>query len=292
MTRRKTRRGARSALGILYICLVAISGIFGHSAVAEILPSPTEALLHVIKGTESYHTPPQEAEIPKDKYGDEVRFGKKIFIQTYQYARRYTGNGLSCSNCHLDEGRRANAAPLWAAFGMYPLMSAREDRTVTFEERIQQCFRFALNGIAPARDAPEMRALVSYAHFLSRGVSVGKNMPGRGFPQVIRTGQDPNHNRGIEVYQKKCARCHGIEGDGILHSNGGYEIPPLWGSDSFNAGSAMATLDVLAGFIKANMPPGEEWALTDQESLDVAAYIRIRPRPWDPRKGFLRGIIE
>lgn len=292
MTRRKTRREARSAIWVLYICLVAISGIFGRIVVAENLPSPTEALLHIIKGSESYHTPPQEVEIPKDKYGDEVRFGKKIFIQTSQYARRYSGNGLSCSNCHLDGGRRANAAPLWAAFGMYPLLSARDDRTLTFEERIQQCFRFALNGIAPTRDAPEMRALVSYAHFLARGVPVGKNMPGRGFPQVIRTGQDPNHNRGIEVYQKKCARCHGLEGDGILHSNGGYEVPPLWGSDSFNAGSSMAKIDVLAGFIKANMPPGEEWVLTDQDTLDVAAYIHLKSRPWDPRQGLLRGFVE
>lgn len=292
MMRRKIGNAPRNAKGLLYICLVTLYGFSGWAAAQENIPSPTEALLHVIQGNESYHSPPQEVEIPKDKYGDDVRFGKKIFTQTPQYARRYTGNELACSHCHLDAGRRANAAPLWAAFGMYPMFRAQDDRTVSLEERIQQCFRLALNGIAPARDTPEMRALIAYAHFLAIGVPVGKNMPGRGFPQIVHTGKDPNPVRGNDIYQKHCVRCHGIEGEGVPHSKGGYDIPPLWGSDSFSAGSAFSTVDVLAGFVKANMPPTQEWLLTDQEALDVAAYIVRRSRPWDPRKGLLRSLFE
>jgi hypothetical protein len=35
------------------------------------------------------------------KYGDDVRLGKQIFTETYNYAHRYSGNDLTCSNCHL-----------------------------------------------------------------------------------------------------------------------------------------------------------------------------------------------
>src|SRR5262245_24870175 len=63
---------------------------------------------------------PDLRDLPHDKYGDLVRQGYRIFNNTPEYARRYTGNALSCGNCHLDSGRRPHAAPMWAAWGMYP----------------------------------------------------------------------------------------------------------------------------------------------------------------------------
>lgn len=38
------------------------------------------------------------------------------------------------------------------------------------------------------------------------------------------------------------------------------------------------------GFIKSNMPFGQEGSLKDQQAWDVAAYIDSRERPRDPRQ--------
>ncbi len=252
----------------------------------------TRALTEHLKGTTHYHVAPGEDTIPNDKYGDDVRLGKKIFTETYKYGRRYAGNDLTCANCHLDAGRRPNAGPMWAAYGMYPAYREKTDRSNSLEERIQQCFRFSLNGFAPALDAPELRALVSYIHFLSRGVPIGVDMPGRGYPQVVRTGSDPSPKRGGDIYKAKCTICHGANGAGEKKAGGGYTWPPLWGKDAYNKGAGMANNDLLAGFIKANMPLGQPWSLTDQEALDVAAYINLQIRPFDPRKGLLKGLFD
>lgn len=274
---------------MLPVCLLGTPGLAQDGgAPAE----PTRVLADHLKGASSYHVAPGEDTIPNDKYGDDVRLGKKIFTETYKYGRRYAGNDLTCANCHLDAGRMPNAGPMWAAYGMYPAYREKTDRSNSLEERIQQCFRFSLNGFAPALDAPELRALVSYIHFLSRGVPIGMDMPGRGYPQVVRTGSDPSPKRGADIYGAKCATCHGTNGAGVQKAGGGYTWPPLWGMDAYNKGAGMANNETLAGFIKANMPLGQPWSLADQEALDVAAYINLQIRPVDPRKGLLKGLFD
>lgn len=244
------------------------------------------------KPKEKLHIAPSDSTIPNDKYGDAVRLGKKIFTETYKYARRYAGNDLSCSNCHLDAGRKPHSGPMWAAFGMYPAYRSENNRNNTLAEIIQQCFRFNMNGIAPTLDAPEVRALISYTHFLSKGVPVGVEMPGRGFPRVPGTGYDPNPTRGGDVYKEKCSECHGKDGQGLKKDEERYVYPPLWGMDSYNKGSGMTRIEILAGFVKANMPMQQDWSLTDQEALDVAAYVNLQFRPWDPRKGVIKGLFD
>lgn len=254
------------------------------------IPQPKSAAKSEI--APRYHVPPKESEIPGDKYGDDVRLGLRIFTETPKYARRYVGNQLTCANCHLDAGRRPHAAPLWAAYGMYPAYKAKSDRNDTFEERIQQCFRFSMNGISPALDTPEMRALVSYAHFLARGAPTGVDLPGRGYPDVARTSRDPSPTRGAAAYKTKCAACHGGDGEGQKKEDGTYANPPLWGFDSYNKGAGLAQNALLAGFIKANMALGRGGSLSDQEVVDLAAFINLQLRPGDPRKGILRGMFD
>lgn len=282
-------------ISFVVAAVVLCCGLTGAACFAENIPAPAEYtrdLTDQMKGAKQYHVAPGEDTIPNDKYGDDVRLGKKIFTETYKYGRRYVGNDLSCANCHLQAGRQPNAGPMWAAYGMYPAYREKTDRSNSLEERIQQCFQFSMNGFAPAQDAPELRALVAYIHFLSKGVPIGVEMPGRGFPQVIRTGSDPSPMRGGDVYKAKCTTCHGADGAGEKKPGGGYTWPPLWGMDSYNKGAGMANNDRLAGFIKANMPLEQPWSLTDQEALDVAAYINLQIRPFDPRKGLLKGLFD
>jgi len=231
--------------------------------------------------------PRSEAELnaPRDKYGDDVLLGYRIFTQTAKFAGRYSGNDLSCSNCHLQAGFRKHAAPMWAAIGMYPAYKQANDRNITLEDRILQCFEFNLNGFAPTTDSPEVRALSSYMHFISRGAPVGVNLPGRGFAAIEHTGFDPNPTRGLHEYEKFCSSCHQADGSGKHKAKGNaYEVPPLWGRHAYNKGSSFMKIRKLAGFIKANMPPSNE-KLSTQQALDIAAYINQQIRPGDPRKG-------
>ena len=62
----------------------------------------------------------------------------------------------------------------------------------------------------------------------------------------------------------------------------GYEIPPLWGDDSFNSAAGMSRLETAAAFIRANMPIGTDYRepiLTEQQAWDVAAFVTSQPRP-------------
>jgi thiosulfate dehydrogenase len=229
--------------------------------------------------------------LPRDKHGDLVRQGFRIFSNTPRYARRYSGNALSCANCHLDVGRRADAAPMWAAWGMYPAYLGKTDRVNTFEERIQQCFRFSLNGFSPPVDSHEIRALAAYSQWLARGKPIGVELSGRGFPTVQRTGADPNPLNGSALYVRQCAVCHGDHGVGKRDSSGAYLYPPLWGMDSFNKGAGFNRIDLLAGFLKANMPYGNP-TLSDQDALDLAAWITLQERWPDPRKGLVSGLLS
>ena len=65
-------------------------------------------------------SPPAESKLPNDEFGSLVRLGREMFIHTDQLAKPYVGNALHCSDCHLDAGRKATTAPLWAAYVSCP----------------------------------------------------------------------------------------------------------------------------------------------------------------------------
>jgi thiosulfate dehydrogenase len=220
------------------------------------------------------------ASLPRDPYDDLLRLGYRLFIDTPGYAPRYSGNALSCGNCHLDAGQRPGASPMWAAWGMYPAWLPRRGRVSSFEERVQQCFRYSMNGRPPPLDSDEVRALSAYSQWLARGQTVGEELPGRGFPAVTATATpDPAH--GAALYGQRCALCHGADGAGQRQADGHYTFPPLWGPASYNKGAGMAQAGLLARFLKGNMPYGNA-DLRDQEATDLAAWIDGQDRPADP----------
>ncbi|HEX6704629.1 MAG TPA: serine O-acetyltransferase [Albitalea sp.] len=169
--------------------------------------------------------------------------------------------------------------------------AAKSDRVATLAERVQQCFTFSMNGLPPPLDSQEMAALLAYSQWLARNRPIGVEQPGRGFPTVARTGSDPNPLRGKAHYARRCASCHGAHGEGQKTASDSYSVPPLWGFDSYNKGAGMHRIDLLAGFLKANMPLGNP-DLSDQEALDIAAWVRLQERWPDPRKGLLGGLLE
>lgn len=266
------------------VCLVLAVGAAGLLQGWQRAPRPAAAVDDVA-------FPAGVAALPRDKYGELVRQGYAIFTDTPRFAARYSGNALSCTHCHLDAGRRPNAAPMSAAWGMYPAFSAKADRVITLGERIQQCFRFSIDGVPPPLDSHEVLALSAYMQWLARGQRVGVAQPGRGFPTVARTGTDPDPLRGKALYAARCAGCHGAGGDGTMAADGKTVFPPLWGLHSFNKGAGMHRPDLLAGFIKANMPLDKP-DLADQDALDLAAWIVLQERGPDPRKGVLAWVLD
>jgi thiosulfate dehydrogenase len=228
--------------------------------------------------------PPSEAEIPNDVFGDMVRRGIAIFTDTRNEAKPYAGDGLNCSSCHLDRGRRPGAAPMWAAWVRYPRFRSKNDAVNTMTRRIQGCFRFSMNGAPPPDDSEIMTALQTYFYWLARGAPTGGRLAGAGFTPLAEPAEAPSIARGAAVFAGKCAACHGSDGHGRRVAGAdGYQFPPLWGPNAYNWGAGMTSVATAAAFIRANMPYGLRDALTEQEAWDVAMFVDGHERPQDPR---------
>jgi thiosulfate dehydrogenase len=156
-------------------------------------------------------SPRSAADAPDDAFGDAVRFGEQLMTNTATHAPQYVGNGLVCSNCHLDAGRKAGAAPLWAAFVNFPAFRAKNGEINTFQKRVQDCFLYSLNGTPPPLGSRELIAIESYAAFMARGLPSGMSPPGRGFPEIDAPKQTPDDRRGGAVYAQKCGSACKID---------------------------------------------------------------------------------
>lgn len=275
----------------LLFALAACSGESGADApppsqsatVSTVSTPPPVAVPQQPTAAPNVFSPPPRSAMPSGPFGAAVRQGQAIFTDTGKYAKAYVGNGLSCSNCHLDAGRLANSAPLWGAYVRYPQYRSKNKHVNNFGERIQGCFLYSMNGKAPPLDSKTMVALESYAYWLSKGAPTGAKLVGAGYPkQGFKPPQPPDYARGKAVYVRDCALCHGAQGQG-QKAAGGYVFPPLWGADSFNWGAGMHELDNAAAFIKANMPLSRGDTLNDQDAWDVAMYMDAHERPQDPR---------
>lgn len=226
--------------------------------------------------------PPPESSFPEGDYGKVVKRGEQIFMETGKYASRYVGNNLNCVNCHLDAGRKPDAAPLWAAFIHYPAYRSKTGQVDTLASRIQGCFEFSMNGKAPPADDEVITALQTYAFWLAKGAPVGTPVAGSGYPKLKKPPLAADYVRGEKVYAQNCALCHGADGQG-QRAGDKQVFPPLWGARSYNWGAGMHQLANSSGFIKANMPLGKGGSLSDQEAWDVAVFMNSHERPQDPR---------
>lgn len=229
-----------------------------------------------------HFAPPPETALPDNEFGKVVKQGEQIFLNPKRYAGKYVGNDLRCSSCHIDAGRQANSAPMWAAYPLYPAYRSKNKHVNTYAERLQGCFRFSMNGKAPPLGDPVLVALEAYSYWLAKGAPVGEKLPGQGYPKLPKPALKPDYVRGGKVYAQHCALCHGDDGAG-QSKNDVMVFPALWGRDSFNWGAGMHQIGNAAGFIKANMPLGLGGSLSDQDAWDVALFMDSHERPQDPR---------
>ena len=224
-------------------------------------------------------TPPPDTAIPKGPFGDSVRRGEAIFTDTQKNGRPFVGNALNCSNCHLDHGRQPDAAPMWAAWLLYPEFRTKNGKVNTMALRIQECFCYSMNGKMPPSDSQLVTDLESYFYWLATGAPTGQKLPGQGYPALNGPHKAPDIGRGKTAYSTHCVICHGADGNGNRQAG----IPPLWGPHSFNKGAGMYQVETAARFILTNMPLGLGGTLSVQQAYDIASYIESQPRPADPR---------
>ncbi len=261
--------------------LLAVSAVHAQS------PAPAA---FQIKPVEAYDV----STLPDDHYGRLVKYGKELTDRTFAYIgpevknpkMRYAGNNLACASCHQASATKKFAMPWIGAHATFPQYRGREDEVSTVEERVNGCMERSMSGKVLPLDSREMKAFVTYMHFLSRDVPTGGKVEGQGLPPFKAPNRRADTVAGSTVYQEKCASCHGVDGAGVRAgtpgSATGYTFPPLWGKDSFNNGAGMSRLLFASAFVKTNMPQGTAHGqpqLTDDEAYDVAAFLLSKPRP-------------
>ena len=245
------------------------------------------------KKTPQLFTPPDTSTIPHDEFGDMVRYGRELLLNTAYYIGpngtkgKYLGNKMNCSNCHLKAGTVPYGLNFFSTHARYPQYRGRENKVMTLPERVNNCVERPHNGIPMPLDSKEMVAIVSYMRWLSANVAIGEHVPGDGAAELQYPARAADPKKGAEIYTKHCASCHGANGEGQFNGDSStYIYPPLWGNFAFECGSSMHRVLKMARFVKANMPhlkaSWDKPFLTDVEAIDVSAFVvddRIHPRP-------------
>lgn len=235
---------------------------------------------------------PETARLLGGEAGELVRRGHALLCDTCDLlgpaagdpTRRFSGSGLSCGDCHPNEGAKPYGIPWVGVTFHYPRVDFRFARKATLEDRINDCMVRSLNGRPLPDNGGEMKAMVAYMTWLSRDVD--KSIAGRRTPGIAVPDRAADPGAGAEVFGQHCQSCHAADGSGYRPLSAGAKgrrvTPPLWGAESFNTGAGMHRVLTAAGFIKGNMPLGTPWdrpVLTDEQAYDVAAYINSLPRP-------------
>ncbi len=213
-----------------------------------------------------------DTQLPPGPFGTAIRRGRALLVATRDSLATHVGNRLRCVSCHLDEGRRPTGS--WVgAFARYPQYRPRSGTVETIEYRINDCFRRSMNGTALDPGGADMRDMVAYLAFLSRGVAVAPSPPGLSTRLQKWAAFTADTAAGGRVYGSVCAKCHGPDGQGTAVA------PPLWGGGAYNIGAGMSRVRMAAEFIRENMPFDQPSTLTDQQAYDVAAYVNGHSRP-------------
>jgi len=242
---------------------------------------------------------PDTSTIPNDEFGKMVRYGIELMNNTSHYIGpqgihgKYTGNRLSCSNCHQNAGTKPFALNLVKTWDRYPQYRARENKILTMQERVNNCITRPHSGIPLPYESEEMLAYLCYFKWLNTSIPKGLKLKGEKPLVIPFINRAANPETGAVLFKKHCERCHGANGEGKLWADAkSYEFPPLWGLDSYQPGSSMHRVIKQAQWLKANMPKDMSVIgvpfLTDEQAFDLAAFVnddrihdRIKPKSFD-----------
>jgi thiosulfate dehydrogenase len=228
------------------------------------------------------------------KLSNEVRSGFRIFTNTPVEAARFAPGKISCANCHMNGGQREKSLPLVNVAGVFPEYNRRSGRLFSLNDRIVDCFLRSENAAGasdlerelPTTASKEVLAVSAYLTWLSRGSEMGRNPVWRGQNVILSSNLVPigklDVKQGEALFKERCSNCHGADGQGVMI--GDKKAGPLWGPNSWNDGAGAARVYTLAGIIRYSMPYLDPGSLSDEEALQVSAFINSKPRPVFPAK--------
>jgi thiosulfate dehydrogenase len=206
-----------------------------------------------------------------------AKIGFEAMLETKRFAPEYVGNDLSCTNCHFAGGNTTGGSQggisLAGVATKYPRYDEAFGKVINLPDRINSCFLKSMNGKALPVDSELMLAFLTYYHWISRQLPIYGDIPWLGL-NPLKSEHVGDASAGKKLYDTYCATCHHEVYRGLIYP------PPLWGSGAFNEAAGMNNPSKLASFIYWNMPYGDKTpVLTEDEALDVAAYILSKPRP-------------
>lgn len=234
--------------------------------------------------------PPTTLPVSKSGYTElqyMIQLGEKLIRETNTHpltAPYIPESGLTCSSCHRDAGKKkALASTFIGSAAAFPTFNLRDKGVITLMDRVNSCFMRSMNGTRLPENGEALTAIVAYITWLSQGIPIKMNAE-RAVSRYNDAFANPRIKalaekgaaslaNGETLYAAKCASCHGAGGEGVAG------MPPVWGPRSYNAGAGNANNVQGASWVQFNMPPGGEFTLSDQEALDVTAYVNSKPRP-------------
>lgn len=223
--------------------------------------------------------PPSTARaLPAGPLGETIRLGQELVERTttHPLSKPFVGNALNCTSCHLKNGTDPKAATFIGVAAAYPAWSPREQRVITLEDRILNCFMRSCNGVRPPLGSKVSVAIATYITWLSTDQPIRMNAARPAGPNAVLQLKldvaNADANRGAALFADRCVTCHGENGQGDGDN------PPVWGVRSFNDGAGLANVVQLASWLKVAMPL-DETNLAEQEALDVAAFVNSHDRP-------------
>ena len=180
----------------------------GTLASANMMAEGVSSATEMIRVDLTQWAAPDTTSVGDDPFGELVKYGYALLTDTANEigptvpdsARRFSGNKLTCQNCHLEAGAQPYAMPLIGIWGQFPQYRGREGAVDTLEDRINGCMERSMNGRALPLASREMRALSAYMRWLSAGIPVGAILIGAGTLRIKDPERAADPGRGAQVY--------------------------------------------------------------------------------------------
>lgn len=214
---------------------------------------------------------------------DLVLYGYRIMLHTHDELPNYSNDLLNCTNCHfaagLTTGGPGGGISLAGVAAKYPTLNKARGEIEDLPGRINDCFKYSMNGKPLPLGSKPMLALVAYMHWISSKYPIFVQVPWLKLP-TLKSQHQPNIKKGEKIYELRCASCHGKNGEGqnLKDQDPGQPMPPLWGEKSFNKAAGMGRLSTISSFVYYNMPYDEPH-LREDEAIDVSGFILKQTRP-------------
>ncbi len=159
-------------------------------------------------------TPSVTQTLPRGPLGAAIQLGQELGerTNTYPLTKPYVGNALDCTSCHLKSGTDPKAATFLGVATAYPAWSPREQRVITLEDRILNCFMRSCNGTRPPLGSQVSVSIAAYITWLStdQPIQMNANRPAspQAVPQLKLNVTQAHAERGATLCSARCAECH------------------------------------------------------------------------------------